>query len=610
MPGGRAPVAERPVAQAPPCQRRKPDRTRGRLRALQALFTALAVALCGRLVYLQVFEAPELSARALAQRTKRVDLASLRREIVDRNGTELAVSVEAFSVYAHPADLKGHPSAIAAKLAPILGVPAEKLRKPLSGRHWTWLARKQTDEVAKRIKALKLAGVGLVKETRRVYPKGPLAGTLLGFVGVDNQGLSGIEHNFDDLLRGPPRHLDIQVDAMGRELLRDFTQNPMSTVLADGARVVLTLDEAIQHEAEKHLARTVSGLSAAGGWVIVMEPKTGDVLAFATWPTYDPNHPERASSVVANPAVSGVFEPGSTMKVFTVAAAIESGKVTPASAFDCPPRMTIGKTTIGDHDPPPGVRRLTVRDIIKVSSNVGTAQIGMRMPDALHRTYLTKFGFGRSTGSGLGGESAGLLPRVPWRPINHATISYGQGVSVTALQLAAAECVLANGGMRVTPRLIRRIVAPDGRTIQEIPAAPAERVLSERTAKLMVPILSAVVEAGGTGIAARIPGYHVAGKTGTAQKVRNDGRGYSSDVISSFVGFAPVEQPRIVVLASLDSPTKAHYASQTAAPLFRDVAGAALRILGVEPDPDAFNVPEPHSRPQARATSASEAPQD
>ncbi|MBM3275114.1 MAG: penicillin-binding protein 2, partial [Candidatus Sericytochromatia bacterium] len=475
---------------------------------------------------------------------------------------------------------------------------------------WTWLARKQTDEVAKRIKALKLAGVGLVKETRRVYPKGPLAGTLLGFVGVDNQGLSGIEHNFDDLLRGPPRHLDIQVDAMGRELLRDFTQNPMSTVLADGARVVLTLDEAIQHEAEKHLARTVSGLSAAGGWVIVMEPKTGDVLAFATWPTYDPNHPERASSVVANPAVSGVFEPGSTMKVFTVAAAIESGKVTPASAFDCPPRMTIGKTTIGDHDPPPGVRRLTVRDIIKVSSNVGTAQIGMRMPDALHRTYLTKFGFGRSTGSGLGGESAGLLPRVPWRPINHATISYGQGVSVTALQLAAAECVLANGGMRVTPRLIRRIVAPDGRTIQEIPAAPAERVLSERTAKLMMPILSAVVEAGGTGIAARIPGYHVAGKTGTAQKVRNDGRGYSSDVISSFVGFAPVEQPRIVVLASLDSPTKAHYASQTAAPLFRDVAGAALRILGVEPDPDAFNVPEPHSRPQARATSASEAPQD
>ncbi len=594
MPPGRGATAERPVARPPARPPRKPDRSRTRLLVVQVLFCILALALCGRLAYLQVWQAPELSAKALAQRTKRVDLAALRREIADRNGNELAVSVEAWSIYAQPADLREAPGKVAERLAPVLGLPTDKLARQLGGKHWTWLRRKQDSLVANRVRALKIAGVGLIKETRRVYPKGPLAGTLLGFVGVDNQGLAGIEHDFDAALKGPPRHLDIQVDAMGRELLRDFAANPMTTVLADGARVILTIDEAIQHEAEKHLGAAIASLEAKAGWVIVMEPDTGDILAFANMPSYDPNHPERAaSSVITNAAVSGVFEPGSTMKPFTVAAALESGTVTPRSAFDCPPRITIGNKTIGDHDPPPGVRRLTVPQIIQMSSNVGTAQIGMRMRDQVQRSFLVRFGFGRNSGSGLGGESSGLLPRLPWRPINHATISYGQGVSVTGVQLAAAECVFANGGLKVQPRLIRRIVAPDGHVIQEFPVAKPERVISPRVVAQLIPMLKSVTEPGGTGTAARIPGYHVAGKTGTAQKVRPDGRGYSSDVISSFVGFAPVAQPRIVVLASLDSPKKAHYASQTAAPLFREVAASALRILGVEPDPSAFNVPVP-----------------
>jgi len=590
--GGKGAVAERPPARRASTPPRKPRRSLSRLFWLQLLFCAIALALCGRLAYLQVWMAPELSAKARAQRTKRVDLAALRREITDRNGSELAVSVEAWSVYAQPADLRGNPADIARKLAPLLGSPPQKLARQLGGKHWTWLARKQDAQVANRVRALKIAGVGLIKETRRVYPKGPLAGTLLGFVGVDNQGLAGIEHDFDDALRGPPRHLDIQVDAMGREILRDFAQNPMTTVLADGARVILTIDEAIQHEAEKHLSAAIRDLGAKAGWVIVMEPDSGDVLAFATMPSYDPNFPNRASgSVITNVAISGVFEPGSTLKPFTVAAGLESGAVTPRSGFDCPPRITIGNKTIGDHDPPPGVRHLKVPQILQVSSNVGTAQIGMRMPDRVQREFLLRFGFGRATGSGLGGESAGILPRTPWRPINHATISYGQGISVTALQLATANCIFANGGKRVRPRLIRRIVGPDGHVIQEFPIAPPEQVLSPRVVAQLIPMLRSVTEQGGTGTAARIPGYHVAGKTGTAQKVRPDGRGYSSDVISSFVGFAPVVQPRIVVLASLDSPTKAHYASMTAAPLFREVTASALRILGVEPDPTAFNVP-------------------
>lgn len=592
--GGRGAVAERPVRTPPARHPGPPRKGLGRIRAVQIVLSLMALGLCGRLAWLQVIEAPELSKKALAQRTKRIDLAALRGEIVDRNGNELAVSVEAFSVYSQPSDLKDPPAAIARRLAPILDVPEAKLARAIGSGHWSWLSRKRDSQVANRVRALKIAGIGLVKETRRVYPKGPLAATLLGFVGVDNQGLAGLEHDFDDLLKGPPRHLDIQVDAMGREILRDFTKNPMTTVLTDGARVELAIDEAIQHEAEKYLDAAITNLGAKGGWVIVMEPKTGDVLAFATLPSYDPNRPEAASaSVITNAAVSGVFEPGSTMKPFTVAAGMQTGVITAKSAFDCPPRMTIGNKTIGDHDPPPGVRRLNVKEIIQVSSNVGTAQIGMKMSDDAHRAFLSKFGFGRQTGSGLGGESRGLLPRLPWRPINHATISYGQGVSVTALQLAAAECVFANGGSLVKPRLIRRVVAPDGRVLQDFPPAEPERVLSPEVAARMIPILQSVVEPGGTGTAARIPGYHVAGKTGTAQKVRPDGRGYSSDVISSFVGFAPVQSPRIVVLASLDAPTKAHYASMTAAPLFREVAASALRILGVEPDPTAYNIPEP-----------------
>ncbi len=586
-------VAERPVHSAPARPGKRPSKGLGRIRALQIVFGVLALCLCGRLAWLQVIKAPELSAKALAQRTKRVDLAALRGEIVDRSGTELAVSVEAFSIYAQPSDMKDPPAQIARRLAPILEVPEARLAKMLGSGHWSWLSRKRDDHVAKRVRALKIPGIGQVKETRRVYPKGPLAATLLGFVGIDNQGLAGLEHDFDTLLKGPPRHLDIQVDAMGREILRELSQSPMTTVLTDGARIELAVDEGIQHEAEKDLAAAIQNLGAKGGWVIVMDPKNGDVLAFATLPSYDPNHPEAArASDITNTAVSGVFEPGSCMKPFTVAAGLETRAIKLNSAFDCPGRITIGNRSIGDHDPPPGVRRLKVKDIIQVSSNVGTAQIGMRMTDDVHRDFLTRFGFGRSTASGLGGESSGLLPRLPWRPINHATISYGQGVSVTALQLAAAECVLANGGFRVRPRLIRRVVSPDGRVLQDFPPATPERVLSPEIAAQMVPMLQSVTEPGGTGTAARIPGYHVAGKTGTAQKVRPDGRGYSSDVISSFVGFAPVPNPRIVVLASLDSPTKAHYASMTAAPLFREVAASTLRMMGVEPDPTAFNLPE------------------
>lgn len=566
---------------------------RGRLRVLNSLAILAAGALCARLVYLQVWESPKLTALARAQRTRTVNLATLRNEITDRNGAELAVSVESWSVYVQPQDFKGDPARAAAELAPLLGVDAAKLTKTLSDRHWAWLARKEDPRVAKQVRALAIPGIGLIREPKRYYPEGSLAATLLGFVGEDNEGLAGLEHDFNSLISGPKRTLTIQVDAKGNEILRDARENPLETMQTSAGKVVLTLDQAIQSEAESLLARSIQANEAADGTVIVMNPYNGDVLALATLPSYDPNHPEQASpSVMADRAVTSVFEPGSVMKPFTLAAALQLHRITPASTFACPPRLQIDKGVsigddVGDLDPKTlkaGVRILTPSDILKVSSNVGAAQIGLRMTDAEQRGFLVKFGFGVTTHSGLGGESPGLLPELPWRRINHATISYGQGVSVTALQLATAECALANGGLRVRPRFIRELVSADGRVLQTFPPAPPVRVVSRRVVQELVPMLVGVTSDGGTGPAARIPGYDVAGKTGTAQRIRADGRGYSQQVVATFAGFVPAEHPRIVVVASLDAPKKFHFASETTAPLFRDVAAAALRILGLEPD--------------------------
>ncbi|MBU6428194.1 MAG: penicillin-binding protein 2 [Cyanobacteria bacterium REEB65] len=568
------------------------QRMRSRLRWLQSFTAVAAAALCARLCYLQIWQAPRLSGLARAQRTRTLNLAALRDEIVDRNGVELAVSENAWSLYVQPQDFKQDPAATAAKLAPIVGEDPAKLQVLLAGHHWAWLAREIDLKEARQIRALKIPGMGLVSDTKRVYPNGELAATLLGFVGVDNQGLAGIEHDFDSLLRGPARTLTIQVDAKGNEILRDARENPMLTMQSDVPKVQLTLDAAIEHEAERLLGDEIAAVDAASGTVIVMNPRNGDVLAFATLPSYDPNSPETASpSVTTNRGVSSVFEPGSIMKPFTLAAALQSGVITPRSVFACPPRLKVGKESIGDHDPPPGVRHLTPAEILKVSSNVGAGQIGLRMPASLQRSILVSLGFGCSTDSGLGGESPGILPKLPWRPINHVTISYGQGVSVTALQLATAECVLANGGFKVRPRFISQIVSANGRVLRDFPPDPPRRIFSSFVVRELVPMLVGVTSDGGTGPAARIPGYDVAGKTGTAQRVLPNGRGYSADVVSSFLGFVPAENPRIVVLTSLDSPKKAHFASETAAPLFRDVAAAALRVLGTEPTASATTAP-------------------
>lgn len=542
-----------------------------------------ALALVGRLTFLQVFQAPHLTALARAQRTRDVDLASVRGEIVDRNGKELAVSVDAASIYAQPVDFELDPAQIAARLAPVLKMDAAELERGLQGRHWRWIARQKDQEVGKAVKAMKISGIGSIRESKRLYPKDTLAAPLIGFVGIDNQGLAGIERYFDGVLKGGAQKLLVQVDARGREILRENSGSPLRTLLTDGSRVVLTLDETVQHIAERELALSIEKHQAKRGAVLVMNATSGDVLAYATLPSYDPNHYREAGwALIKNWVAQDVYEPGSTIKIFTVASALQAGAVTPQTVFDCGPTLRIGKHTISDHDAPAGIRHLTPAKILEDSSNIGSLQVGLRMPEAFHRSMLTRFGFGSVTQSGIGGESKGLLPPLPWPTMRQGSISFGYGLSVTPLQILTAATAIADEGRLHAPRLIDRVVSPDGKVLREFPPATASQVISPDVARQMLGMLRQVVDSG-TGTAARVPGYNVAGKTGTANKSRESGGGYSSDVIASFLGFAPAERPQLVVLALLDSPQNAHYASLTAAPLFQAVVRQTLPYLGVMP---------------------------
>lgn len=566
---------------------------RRRARVALAAVTLLAGALVARFAYLQIWEAGSLSALANAQRTKTIDLSAVRGEILDANGRALAVSVEAYSIYAMPREAKAFdPAATARALAPALKKPASEIEKGLSGKYFRWVARKVDPALKDAVKALKLPGIGIVKETRRDYPKQELAATLIGFVGVDNQGLAGIEHAFDAVLRGPKNKLAIQVDAYGREILREGNHSPVETLLVDGNQVVLTIDENLQHIAERELALAVEQSGAKRGAVVLMEPATGNLLAFAVLPTYNPNRfGAYGWESIKNWVVTDQYEPGSTMKIFSIAAALEAGRISPDQVFVCPPSIKVSGRIVSDHDATGETRRLTPFQIMEVSSNVGTTRIAQTLSAAEHRAFLRRMGFGSLTGSGITGEVPGVLPLLPWREITHATISYGQGVTTTALQIVSAASAIGNQGVRMRPRLIDKVVSAKGETLQAFEPQVLGQVLKPETSAQVLAMLEQVVETG-TGTSAGVPGYRIAGKTGTAQKVKEDGTGYSSDVIASFLGFFPAPNPQFVMLTLLDAPQKIHWASATASPLFGRVAGEVLRHRAIRPT-------EPKTLPKA-----------
>lgn len=544
-------------------------------------FVWLGLALA-RLVELQVVRHGEFALRAERQQQRVLTVSPKRGLLYDRNARELAVTISVESAFAVPSEVT-EPEVAARLLAPIVGqsVPEvlEKLRPEASGRAFTWIARKLDAEQAERIRALNLKGIYLQRESKRFYPKRELAAHVLGFVGLDEDGLGGIEYQLDGEIRGPETRLVVFTD--GR---RRWFQRLADGGAAEGASVVLTLDETIQFIAERELAAAIARTRAPAGTLIVADPQTGDILALANWPAFNPNQPgDVPVSYHVNRAVTLVFEPGSTFKVVTVGAALEERLTRPDELIDCQHGgIVLAGHLIRDHKP---FGRLSVNEIIAQSSDVGAIKLGLRLGNDKMHAHIRRWGFGQATGIGLPAESPGLL-RAPgnWSRISIGAISMGQEVAVTPLQLVAAFSAIANSGEWVAPRIVQEVVAFGSRPgTSPLPPAARRRVISPKTAERLRYMLRAVV-VGGTGSLAQPDGYSAAGKTGTAEKIDETGTYSATDFVASFIGFAPAVKPAITVLVVLDSPRGFYHGGEVAAPVFRRVVEQVLSYLNVPPD--------------------------
>jgi cell division protein FtsI (penicillin-binding protein 3) len=531
------------------------------------------VALAARAVQLHAVDAEWLAARAAAQHDRTLRLEALRGEIRDRRGKLLAVSADVESVAISPARV-ADPRRVARALAPVLRIPARDLeRKIARGRGFLWAKRWVTPDEAERVRRLRLEGVSLHPERKRFYPNRSLAAALIGFAGHDGTGLAGIELGFDAALRGAPLAMPAARDARGQILL-PWEPRPEARL---GARLVLTLDARLQHFSEQALDRALARTGARQATLVALDPRTGDLLALAERPAFDPNlFWKQAPSSHRSRAFVDSFEPGSTLKPFVVATALEAGAVRPSDRFDCENGAWRVRDRVIRDFRPHGV--LSVADVVRVSSNIGTAKIADRLGSRALVAGLRRFGFGERTGSGFPGEAPGVLHDLRERQaVERANLAFGQGISVTAVQLATAAAAFANGGHRVRPRLALRLERGE-RTV-EWPSAPAEPVLSAATARTVRDMLREAV-AHGSGRAAALPHVSVAGKTGTAQKVVN-GSYSEEDYVAAFVGMVPADAPRLVVAVVLDEPRGVHTGGAVAAPVFREVAGYAVEQLAL-----------------------------
>jgi cell division protein FtsI (penicillin-binding protein 3) len=532
-----------------------------------------------RLAWLQVVQHADLAELAERQYSRTVVLHAQRGPILDRNGTVLAVSSPAESLFAHPRTI-GDPVRVAARLAPILGRPPRQIHGQLVGkRGFVWLDRRLPPAAAEQVRALKEPGLGLVSEPLRLYPSRELAAHVIGFEGLDG-GLEGIERAWERTLAGTPGKAVVGRDALGREVVTQRVLRPP----APGQGVVLTLDANIQHLAERELDAAFRRTRSRAAMAVAMDPRTGDVLAMAVRPTFNPNRFAEGASSEAwrNRAVTDPFEPGSTFKVILAAAALEERVVRPDDRiFGENGAITIARTTIRDWKK---YGWLTFAEVLQNSSNVGSIKVGLQLGGERYHRYMTAFGFGAPTGVGLAGESRGVL-REPgrWSALSLPTMSIGQEVSVTALQLVAAFGAVANGGTLMKPRLVRAVVDGEGREIRRFEPQAVRQVISPETARTLTRLLVRVVDEG-TGHNAAIPGYAVGGKTGTAQKLDPATRRYSrAPGVLSFVGFAPADDPRFVMLVMLDEPKNEKWGSEAAAPIFAAIGADLLRYLRVPP---------------------------
>jgi cell division protein FtsI (penicillin-binding protein 3) len=550
-----------------------------RSRFVLLLLLAAFGVLAARAFYLQGLHHDFLQRKGEARYTRAIEIGATRGMIVDRNREPLAISTPVESVAASPADITATPEQLS-RLARLLGMAPEELQRRLADtrREFVYLKRQLPPEEAARVVALGIRGVFLQREYRRYYPAGEVMAHIIGFTDIDGNGQEALELAFDDTLAGRPGSRRVIRDRRGH-IVEDIEsiQEPRH-----GATLTLAIDARIQYLAFRELKRAVSEHRARAGGIVVLDATSGEVLAMANLPAYNPNNrggldPQRTR----NRAVTDLFEPGSTLKPFTAAAALEAGLVRPDTVIQTAPgQLTIGKRTIQDAHPQGA---LTVAQVIQKSSNVGSAKIGLALPAESLWTLFSRVGFGTPPQSGFPGEVSGRLrAHASWRPIEQATMSYGYGISVSLLQLARAYGVFATDGELLSVSLLKRASPPE-----------AQRIVSPDTARAVRAMLEMAVQPGGTAPRAQVPGYRVAGKTGTAHKL--EGGAYAAkSYVSSFVGFAPVSAPRLIAAVMIDEPRAGqYYGGAVAAPVFSRVMGEALRLMAVVPDAPAVDVQLP-----------------
>ena len=558
--------------------RRRGTRPALRLVVLLCVFTLLFAAVAVRLVMLQVVRAAPLESLGAHQRISTIELPAQRGAIFDRNMVPLAVSSDARALYADPR-LVGDPAAVAAKISPILGIDVKTLTSRLTQKTgFVYLARKVPVDVADRVLQLRIPYVGALDETARTYPSNNVAGQVLGFVNVDNVGLSGLESMYNRMLSGKPGKQVIEHDPQGRSIPQG-DNSIVEPVAGEGLQT--TIDRDIQFYSEQALARGARLTGAQNGTAVVLDSRTGDVLAMANWPALNPNSFGTATpDQMRNRTVTDAYEPGSVNKVITASAAIEAGIASPADMLTIPYHFHVFGRTFNDFEVHP-IWHITYAKAIAESSNIGTIEVALKVGKRRIFDMLNRYGYGRPTGVGFPGESSGVtLPYDKWYETSLATIPIGQGIAVTPLQMAMVYATIANDGVQVQPRLVRGIVGSDG-TLTESGPSPSRRVVSPFVAAQVRGMLVGVVEEG-TGTRAQIPGYLVAGKTGTARVPNVNARGYSTNLITTFVGMAPADDARLVVLVQLYNPTP-RVAAATSAPVFRQIMAYSLAHLGLGP---------------------------
>lgn len=557
---------------------------RGRIFIVLTLIAAVWGGLLGRAVFIQVLPNSKLASLKEKQFNKMITLQPRRGVILDRNGKELAASITTHSIFADPALIQNKIET-AKKLSKILGVRAIELRSALKQKEkrFIWLKRNVSEAEKQKVEELHIRGISSINESKRVYPNNSLLAPVIGFVGGEGQGLQGLESKFNDQLGGVQKKMQVQRDARGRPLVVDgrlFTERP------DGATFTLTVDSEIQYVLETELKKAIEEFNAQGAVGVILDAKTSEVLGMASLPDFDPNRPSdspiehRRNKVLTDP-----FEPGSTLKTFIVAAGLREKVLSPNTKYFCENgMMKIGKRTIKEADRKHKFGWLTASEILAKSSNVGSAKIGFQLGEEKIYRALNDFGFMDRTGIALGGESRGLVPSLPWKDITLATVSFGHGIATTPIQMAAAYAAIANGGEYKVPTIVKSVQDPETGDTTDFPKPKPRRVLTRDQARTMMFMLTSVTQADGTAPVARINGFPVAGKTGTAQKIDNVNGGYlPNQYISSFAGIIPAQDPQYVIYVAIDQPQKHYYGSEVAAPVFQKVGSYLIRKSGMEP---------------------------